>query len=194
MTTKSTDIGTVYVITNRVNGKQYVGQTWYDIEYRFKRHARQKKCVKLARAMSKYGAENFSIKAVVKVDNQENMDRLERLYIKRLGTVKGGYNCTEGGMGGKLLNPESLAKISATHKGKRISGEVRRKISENNGMRHVSTRRKSSMSKSKKTTKHILSRIKKMVSSGLSQQHVADELGLSQSYISLIVNGKRRTL
>ena len=46
-------MGTIYVITNNINDKEYVGQTWYDINYRFKRHTKQKKCIKLARAMDK---------------------------------------------------------------------------------------------------------------------------------------------
>lgn len=33
----------IYVITNKINGKQYVGQTTYSIEQRFKEHKKTKK-------------------------------------------------------------------------------------------------------------------------------------------------------
>ena len=55
--------GYIYLITNSVNGKQYVGQTKTTIEHRFKQHISKKKishCSALGGAIEKYGEENFN--------------------------------------------------------------------------------------------------------------------------------------
>lgn len=56
----------IYVITNNINDKQYVGKTNLSIEKRFKEHIRDskgsmKKHRPLYYAFNKYGIENFSI-------------------------------------------------------------------------------------------------------------------------------------
>jgi group I intron endonuclease len=187
------DVGTIYVITNGVNGKKYIGQTWYTIKYRFKCHVRQKKCVKLARAINKYGSDNFSIQAIATANNQIDLDTLECKYIKDFDTVSCGYNCTSGGFGGKP-SPESRAKMSAARKGKKLSDETKLKISQNSASKYEYVKRKISEATSKKTNAEILGKIKDMVGCGMSQQKVAQIFGLCQSYVSRIINGNRRSL
>ena len=57
----------IYVITNLINQKQYVGKTSYSIEKRWKEHCYDSKKNDvnkhrpLYNAMQKYGIENFSI-------------------------------------------------------------------------------------------------------------------------------------
>ena len=50
----------VYVYTNKVNGKKYVGQTCQPIEYRANNGRGYKRCVYFYRAIEKYGWDNFS--------------------------------------------------------------------------------------------------------------------------------------
>ena len=59
-------MGYIYVITNKINGKQYVGKTINTIEERFKQHLRDSNKVTLEqrplyKAIKKYGKENFSV-------------------------------------------------------------------------------------------------------------------------------------
>ena len=59
----------IYKITNKVNGKIYIGKTEKSIELRFKEHCREftkarSKDRPLYRAFNKYGVENFSIELV----------------------------------------------------------------------------------------------------------------------------------
>ena len=59
----------VYLITNRINGKQYVGQTTRTLEERFSEHAQADSL--LGRAIQRDGAENFSREVLAKCETQE---------------------------------------------------------------------------------------------------------------------------
>jgi predicted GIY-YIG superfamily endonuclease len=50
----------VYQITNKLNGKIYVGQTKFSVEKRFKQHAKANSVIGCA--IRKYGIENFTEK------------------------------------------------------------------------------------------------------------------------------------
>ena len=104
--------GYVYVITNNVNGKKYVGQTRTTLKERFMSHhysARSneltgKRSTPIYNAMVKYGVQNFTIEELYKVcaidheTRQFLLNEVEKLYIKRLNTLTpNGYNVLEGG-------------------------------------------------------------------------------------------------
>lgn len=60
-------IGSLYVITNKVNRKQYVGKTYDSAENRYKDHIRKSNSTinrPLYRAINKYGKDNFSIEII----------------------------------------------------------------------------------------------------------------------------------
>lgn len=66
----------IYVITNNINGKQYVGKTNDTIEERFKRHIldskrRNNENRPLYNAINKYGIEHFSIEQLEECPYQE---------------------------------------------------------------------------------------------------------------------------
>lgn len=100
--------GFIYVITNDVNGKQYVGKTTTTIEQRFQEHLSEYnriRCEKrpLYAAMNKYGIEHFSIKQLEECDLSILSER-EQFWIKQLNTFHFGYNATYGGDGTQLYD------------------------------------------------------------------------------------------
>ena len=123
----------IYVLTNKINGKQYIGQSW-DITYRWSSHKSEKRYPNspLYRAINKYGWDGFDKQVLVVVGNKEDMDKYECLLIESMNTMTpNGYNCKDGG-GGKRTSEETKAKLSAATKGKPKSPETRAKIAEAN--------------------------------------------------------------
>ena len=97
----------IYLVTNLLNGKRYVGQTRLMLERRWKQHlrdARNGSTTLIGRAIRKYSAHVFSVSVLCACSSQEELDAREQEYISILGThsSKGkGYNLTAGGFGGQ---------------------------------------------------------------------------------------------
>lgn len=111
---------TVYKITNLVNGKIYIGQTINEIEKRFRRHINDaingKLDTKFARAIRKYGEDNFIIESIDKAKTQEELNQKEHDWIVFYNTVDNGYNETDsllkcGGNTYRSKNEEEMAII-----------------------------------------------------------------------------------
>lgn len=94
-------MGIIYKITNKINGKFYIGLTTTSLEERWKCHINSvwKVDRHLYFAMRKYGVENFSIEQIDSADDFEELGRLERYYIKKFNSTNQdiGYNITSGG-------------------------------------------------------------------------------------------------
>jgi group I intron endonuclease len=101
-------IGYIYIITNNINGKQYVGQTIQTIQQRFSGHKASVKNhldnMYLHKAMNKYGIENFDVREITSVELNtleelsEELNFLEKYYIAEYNTLApNGYNLTKGG-------------------------------------------------------------------------------------------------
>lgn len=90
----------IYLITNKLNNKKYIGQT-INFEKRMKEHIygrNSKKNCLIDRALKKYGKNNFTFEILDITDSQENIDYLEKYYIKKLNCIKpNGYNILKGG-------------------------------------------------------------------------------------------------
>lgn len=91
---------TVYLRTNKVNGKQYVGQTnnFRLREKQFNRINQRYANKILTKDRQEFGLENFKLKVLANVDTQEEAWELERKYIKEFNTkYPNGYNMSDGG-------------------------------------------------------------------------------------------------
>lgn len=106
----------VYKITNKINGKMYIGCTSQGIKKRFKEHLYSHKKNRnnqyLYRAFRKYGPENFKISLLIEAETYEKMLSAEIKYIKKYDTYHNGYNMTLGGEGtvGNRNSGEKLKK------------------------------------------------------------------------------------
>lgn len=102
----------IYVITNDINKKQYVGKTTETIEKRYKRHCLDSKIKDYAlyRAMNKYGIDNFHIELLEQCSIDIINDR-EKYWIQKLNTYNNGYNETLGGEGRIKYNYDEIVKL-----------------------------------------------------------------------------------
>ena len=111
----------IYIWTNLVNGKQYVGQT-NDIKNR----KRQFKCTKkyyandyLDNDRKLYDYSNWELSVLKECDDSE-ADEWERYYINEFNTKHpSGYNITDGGIGGYKMPNEVLEKLRNSHLGQK---------------------------------------------------------------------------
>lgn len=94
--------GFIYKITNKVNGKSYIGQTRYSVEFRWRQHIHKKDNTYFHNALKKYGTENFSIETLEECDYKD-LSKREIFYIAKFDTFKNGYNLTIGGDGNRTL-------------------------------------------------------------------------------------------
>jgi group I intron endonuclease len=104
---------TLYLITNLVNGKYYVGWTNGTILERWKAHcwsAAQGELWYLSRSIRKYGKENFVVEVITIASSEYCIKEFEKLWIRALRSYDSeiGYNMTMGGDGwaGWYLLPE----------------------------------------------------------------------------------------
>ena len=89
--------GYIYLITNKVNGKQYVGQTSRDVDTRFQEHCFDTRGhSKLHNAIQKYGWQNFKVETIEEVP-LDDLDEREKYWISELDTRDKGYNISFGG-------------------------------------------------------------------------------------------------
>lgn len=90
-------MGYIYLITNKLNGMKYVGQTSRDIDTRFAEHCSETRGhSKLHNAIQKYGWTNFKVEELEEVP-LDQLDEKEQYWIKKLDTYNNGYNLTLGG-------------------------------------------------------------------------------------------------
>lgn len=107
----------VYLITNKLNGKRYVGITTQKLQNRINQHIvqketkRQKKSA-ISEAIAKHGFENFLVEQIDAAETIQELYEKEKQWIEKLGTFGVEYNLTKGGDGshGRILSEESKEK------------------------------------------------------------------------------------
>lgn len=125
----------VYVISNIINQKLYVGQSTKSIEERFKRHCSEakwnnRKNMPIVNAIHKYGENNFKIKILEQSENftKKQLDDLEIYWANKLNTfVPFGYNL-KAGNGPGSMSEIIKQKISNSNKGKKVSQQTKERL------------------------------------------------------------------
>ena len=103
----------IYKVTNRLNGKPYVGQTRQPIEKRFIQHA--KAHTPLGYAMRTCGLENFTIEIIEGCETQAQANERERFWIRVLDCkIPHGYNQRSGGGYGVIRKPRAHNDMEET--------------------------------------------------------------------------------
>ena len=116
--------GIIYKITNKTNGKCYIGQTATSTKRRWSQHLynakrKKSKCVILENAIRKHGAENFTIEAIYICSIKDLNSAETRIINDHQSTnIKFGYNIWEGGGGsiGRSVSNDHRKKISNANK------------------------------------------------------------------------------
>lgn len=107
----------IYEAINKINNKRYIGQT-KDFLRRKKQHEKSIRygsgCTYFARALSKYGINNFVWKVIDHASTQEELDAKESFWIEFFNTTDNryGYNLKGGGYNPFLTDEvkESIGK------------------------------------------------------------------------------------
>ena len=103
----------IYKITNKVNGKSYIGLST-NIERRFIDHKHRKdrsrnksKCKILYQAFLKYGIENFDF-SIIECCQVEKLSEREQYWVAFYDTYYNGYNSTVGGEGFTIIDHQAV--------------------------------------------------------------------------------------
>jgi group I intron endonuclease len=138
-------MGCIYLVTNTVDGKKYVGQhNKQDITKRWNEHIydSERGCdYVLHKAIRKYGKDAFTIEILCIVPNGDAVCRMEEYFAEQFETYvwdePGGYNmiwCGKRGRSGIKSSPTTIKKQSEAMKALRavnaVSDETRSKMSE----------------------------------------------------------------
>lgn len=104
-------MGCIYMYTNKINGKKYIGQTIGSLKKRHSQHICQNETY-FDRALNKYGAENFELEIIEdNIFDENELNDKEIYYINKFDTFNNGYNMTRGGNNGTKFNEEDRDKI-----------------------------------------------------------------------------------
>lgn len=144
MASPSIPQGIIYLHTNLLNGKVYVGQTWGTLKQRWRNGTQYKPCRLFQRAIQKYGHAAFDHQVIGAADTQERLDNLEKVWIILLQATNPnfGYNLKSGGSKGRASaatchkisvakrNPSAVTRLhlSLAAKLRRATKKTRRKL------------------------------------------------------------------
>ena len=121
--------GSLYKISNRVNGLGYIGQTTQSVLTRSRQHFhrafnKRPSGSLLAAAIREYSPESFTVEILARAETKQELDRLEIHFIATLQTrAPHGYNLMSGGGHGHH-HEKTKCKIAVAHKGRKQPAHV----------------------------------------------------------------------
>ena len=150
----------IYKLTNKINGKVYIGQTSLTIEHRLQQHIRDSKRQTmenrpLYRAFRKYGYDNFIVEEIEQCEDNE-VNKREQYWINYYNSYYNGYNATLGGEGSIIIDRQlvvdmykKLKTCKAVAKELKIGADTVSDILKSQGIEIISGQEWSKINKSK---------------------------------------------
>jgi group I intron endonuclease len=196
----------VYKITNKINGKCYIGQTRQKLSDRWIHHCSVSSgCLAIKSAIDKYGKNNFTIEQIYKAYSISDLNKKEAKFINKFNTLApNGYNLKTGGNSPRY-SEESRKKMSDVHKGnpgywvgKSHSEDTKQKISKAKSGKNnhnfgkspsINTRLKMSLSQSNKKSIVCNETRVQYRSLGVASR----ELDLCEQNIRSVLKGRRKS-
>ena len=118
--------GYIYKTINLINNKIYIGQHIGRFDPRYFGGG-----IHIKRAVNKYGKEKFKLEIIIYAKDKQELNELEKQYIKEYRERFGRdsiYNISDGGEGHQIQE-ETKQQISLTLSDRKLSDEHRQKIS-----------------------------------------------------------------
>ena len=122
----------IYKVTNKLNGKVYIGQTIRPLNVRWRQHCNpsNSKCLGLHRAIQKYGKENFTVEQIDIACDRDELDKKEIYWIDYYDCiVPNGYNLKSGGNGCRV-SEETRVRLGNAFRGRKHTEETKLKMRE----------------------------------------------------------------
>ena len=194
----------IYKMTNKVNGKVYIGQTTRELDERTKEHIRHNEII-VDKAIQKYGIENFTVEQIDLAVNIDELNQKEMYWIEHYDCITPkGYNQCYGGNNtcGYHHKEESKQKMSIKKSqnyigegnpfyNKTHSEESRKKMSEaRKGLKHLTEEQIKRLRESHHTVKVI------NVDTGEVFDSIKDaglKYNIEPTHITRVCKGKRKT-
>lgn len=130
--------GLIYMATNKINRKIYIGQTIGTLKRRMLNHFSSaligKRNTYFHNAIKKYGKENFIFKTLCKAEAKTRellicyLNIVEDMYIEMYDTFNNGYNSIKGG-NNRTYHKDIINKIAKANKGRKHTEETKKKMS-----------------------------------------------------------------
>lgn len=206
MNKEDKETGFIYIITNLINDKKYIGQTSRSVKRRFDEHVWRHGQV-IDKAIDKYGKENFKYD-ILEECNIDILDEREEYWIAKYDTYEGeGYNIHKGG---RTLGIGDEHPRTGQITPKEVKDKMRKTLKENGtwelrqgenhpyyGMKHTkeirNKIRKGHHKNSQFNKKEAIKIIKKYYESNFSQNDIAKKYNCHKQTINRIINLKHWT-
>lgn len=196
-------IGYIYKVTNKINGKIYIGQTIQSVKDRWHRHCGKSGISKaelnthFKRAILKYGKENFTIETIEVCDSTKLNDR-EKFYISYYNSYINGYNYTIVGQGDTKpfkTSEESETQIISLYNYGFSLREIGREFNlDKTTVKGILVRHNISIrtTRTYKLSSTDRTNIMNDLDLGLSRKEIINKYNISKSYLSQLITGNRR--